>query len=160
MKKLTILLLVMFSISLIAQKDNSKRHEKREARFRELEKIKLLEVLDLDEETSVRFFVRKKKYEDEFRNYLDELKILYNNLETALEEGSSEDKLNSLVKKIIDSDIEMVKHKNNFFQSLDDILTPEQIARAILFERKFKKDIRDLLIERGRKKYFRNKSHK
>jgi hypothetical protein len=41
---------------------------------------------------------------------------------------------------------------------LFDILTVEQMAKLIIFEKKFKNDVKDLLIERGRRKFFNRKN--
>jgi glutaredoxin 2 len=157
MRRITIIFIIFLGLSLTAQNDSARKHRNFDKRFGELEKVKLLEILELDEETAVKFFTRKKQSQEQFKKHLDESKIIYDDLEKAIDDGSDKIKLNSLIQKIMEKDALMMKDKNKFIKSLDDILTPEQIAKVVLFDRKFKKDIRDLLLEHGRKKYFKDK---
>jgi hypothetical protein len=48
---------------------------------------------------------------------------------------------------------QIVQSKSDFISSLDDILTTEQIAKLIIFERRFKDELRRAMFK-GRK--FRN----
>ena len=55
MKYFVILLTILLSFTLVAQNKSGRKNGKFHKRFHELEKIKLLESLDLNEETSAKF---------------------------------------------------------------------------------------------------------
>ncbi len=127
-------------------------------RFMELEKIKLLETLNLDENTSVRFFTRRKKHLDEQKQLADKkdslLLELLNNFETG--EKQSDNYYKKMVRKINLLDKKLVDNKVNFINSLTDILSPKQIAKLVVFEFKFRKEIRDFFLNR-RKRLMKNR---
>jgi hypothetical protein len=60
-------------------------------RMEQLEKIKLLEVLDLDEETSVRFFARRNEFKEEHHKVMEERQALIFEMEQALRNEKSTD---------------------------------------------------------------------
>ena len=155
MKYIIIFLTILFSISIVAQNQSGRKRGKFHKKFIELEKIKLLESLDLDEETSAKFITRRNKSRDIQREKIDKIKKAYLELESAIEDQESESKLLELITKINTMETNLFNEKNSFIQSLADILNTEQIAKVVIFEQKFKRDIRDLLLERGRKKYLK-----
>ncbi len=48
----------------------------------------------------------------------------------------------------------LVENKTNFIKSLNDILSYEQIAKLVLFERKFREELRRAIFKDRRKKKF------
>lgn len=153
MKKLTILLFILINIGLFAQKDHTKNHRSFSKRFEELEKIKLLENLNLDEDTAIKFFAKRNKLKNSIEKIMDEREAIYTELEKFVDQKDVEHDYSSLIKKINASDIKLANMKTEFIVSLKNIFSEEQIAKYIIFERNFRKDIKNLLIEKGRKKY-------
>lgn len=153
MQKVIIIFVIIFSTLTIAQRkpDDHKHFGKK---FEELEKLKLLETLDLDEETAIKFFTRRKKSHKKVDELFKENHLIFKRMEEALE-NNKDTEYPSLVKKSTEIENKIMNEKLLFIKSLNDILTEEQILKVILFDHKFKKEIRNLLLERGRKKYFR-----
>src|SRR4030066_465995 len=79
----TLALLLFISVTIIPQKGKWRDEEMRE-KFEQLEKIKLIETLEMDEETTLRFFARRsehRKQQDEIqekiRQKIDNLDVIF-----------------------------------------------------------------------------------
>jgi hypothetical protein len=81
MKKIIILLIVIISVQFIeAQGQRHMFSEKANKKIEELEKIKLIEALKMDEETTCKFFSRRSQHKERMRElsglnkeYLDKM---------------------------------------------------------------------------------------
>lgn len=122
-------------------------------RMEQLEKIKLLEVLDLDEETSVRFFTRRNEFKEEHHKIMEERKELIFEMEQALREEKSTDEFNyeETMDKLAELEKKFIQQRIDFINSLSDILTVEQRAKLVVFESKFMGEVRKALMRRGGK---------
>lgn len=139
----------LLSVFINAQTSEDRRHKNR-AKLDQLEKVKLIEALDFSEESAVRFFARRndfKKEIDELENKSDDI---FNELEKTL--NSSDNKNETQQKKLINEHLmfrEKIEiRKKEFINSLNDLLTVEQISKYIIFERKFRDEIRKVLLKR------------
>jgi len=110
-------------------------------RLLQLERLKIIETLDLDEDVSIRFFARRKKHLDMQKKVADKkdslLLSLYNNFESG--EKKNDSYYSEMVNKINDLDRQLFESKIKFLRSLSDILTPKQIAKLVVFEFKFRR---------------------
>ncbi len=128
-----------------------------ERRIEELARIKLIETLQLDEETTVRFFSRR----NEHRLRIEKLKHKKNELLDSIEESISidasvndEKKYKKMIQDYFDIEMEFEKERKQFITSLSDILTENEICRFLVFERNFDRELRNLLMkhrQRGRR---------
>ena len=156
---INVLLLVFLSSMIIAQPHSNKRNKEFGKRFEDLEKIKLIEILDLDEERAIKFFSRRNEHKNRLNEIKSESEELLFEMEKSLEAEENKDQFTSPIKNSIEIESKFMNEKSNFYKSIQDILSQEQIVKLILFERKFKRNIRDLLIERGRKKFRRERDN-
>ena len=161
MKKLTIFLfLLLTSLITFGQSGNRTQRNSGE-KYRQLEKIKLLEVLDLDEELAIKFFIRKDKHHQDQRTILEKHKMILDELEAVLNnENKKETELAELIQQNEQLEIELCNGKNKFVNSVKNILSTEQIGKLILFEYKFKRDIRDMLIKGGKNRYLNRRGER
>ncbi len=157
--KMILVVLIVMSLTLYSQSDDKKKSTRHSKKYEQLEKIKLLEILNLDEESSIKFFVRRNQSREKIHQLINDLNTVYSELETLLEtEKESKSKYyDLLIEKALSIDKKIIEEKYYSLKSLSDILTKEQIAKVILFDRNFKKDVRNLLLERGRKKILEKK---
>ena len=151
---LMICLTVIASMQTFAQMGDGPPRHMRE-KLDQLEKIKLIEALDMDEETTLKFFSRRNEHQmkmDELVNRADEIIL---QMEVIFKSGKvyTEAELKSLINEANTIHNEIGQEKSKFINSLDDILTTEQIAKLIIFERRFKDELRRAMFK-GRK--FRN----
>lgn len=116
----------------------------------QLEKVKLIETLKMDEETTLRFFARRTEFLDKIQ-LLNKISMdLIDKLEKSFGENNlTESDYKNIIREFNNNDEQMFKEKMNFINSLNDILSEEQIAKMIVFEKKFKEEIRQIL-KKGR----------
>lgn len=141
-------LLLAFLIPLKAQE--RREHRMMDSKIEQLEKVKLIEALNLTEEQSVRFFARR----NEHRKEIEKLEMRSDELIRALEDMLDEqgDKNLSEQKKLLneflDIRVQIENKRKQFILSLNDILSVEQISRLVIFEKKFREEIRKILMKR------------
>jgi hypothetical protein len=133
-------------------------HRKFSDRFEELEKLKLLEILDLDEETAIKFFSRRNEMKKKITSIMDESEEINFRLIEIIENDGNKNEYENLIDQWFVLEEKLLNERLKFLKSLNNILSQEQIAKVIIFERKFKKDVRDLLIEKGRRRFFKEKN--
>ena len=154
--KLILLLSLIFIICSYAQMRHFDHQPGRE-KIEQLEKIKLIETLQMDEETTLRFFARRSEMMikvDSLRKQSDEIIIKMAKLVND-ENKNHSDELKTLINEFDGNQENMQKLRSNFVKSLGDILTTEKIAKMIIFDKNFKDELRRVLI-RGKKSKFRD----
>jgi len=145
--KITFLSLLLFA-NLFAQKDKWQDDNMRE-KFAELEKIKLIETLQMDEETTLRFFSRQSEHKNEQREMMDEIKQDIDDLHVMLKSGRpvTTEELKKKINDINDLELKLDQNRVAFINSLSDILSYEQIAQLIIFERTFRNEVRKMIMK-------------
>ena len=152
MRYLFVLLIYAYAIS--AQPYDMGKNEFSQ-RFQDLEKIKLLEILDMEEETAIKFFSRRNKMRKNIKSIFERGESIIEKMEISINESNDKSGLDKLISQSLKIEEEVYEERKEFIESLKEILKVDQIAKLILFEKKFKNDVRDLLIERGRRKFFK-----
>ena len=149
------ILLFLNSFTLAQNFDRANEWSRRHGKIEQLEKIRIIELLDLDEQTTLAFFSRRDEHHDQQRNLMDKRDLLYDELHKTF---NSKDKVDyqSKISEIFAVEREMLKHRENFFNSLNDILTEKQIAELIVFEVNFRTEMRHQFIKQTEKRKFRN----
>jgi len=144
---LIVLIVLFFSINLFSQKGKWRDEEMR-AKFEELENIKLIETLQMDEETTLRFFARKSEHKLQQYEIQEKIKSNIDNLDVLLKSGRAmtTEELKSKIDEINNLELQIDKNKVEFLNSLSDILSYEQIAEMIIFEKRFRNEVRKLLM--------------
>jgi len=146
----TVLLLQVIIYSQDEKKEDRDPREKIES----LEKIKLLETLDLDEETAIKFFARRNDHKEKMRTLMDEQDAQYHKIEDKLSSLTNENdpELKKMIGNYLSVYQKMDDERKRFFNSLSDILTLKQQAKLAIFERRFRQEIRDILFHPPRRK--------
>lgn len=151
MNKLFITLLMVILISSISfpQKMKEKGMKNRE-KLEQLEKIKLIEALDLDEETAIRFFARRNDSKQEIRELEKKSEDIISKLENSFnsEDKNQDETQRMLISEMLKTRESIESRRNQFINSLSDILTVEQTAKLIVFEKKFRDEIRNLILDK------------
>lgn len=147
-------LIILFAVSIVYPQKMRDRMMQKKDKLEQLEKVKLIEALDLNEDVAIKFFSRR----NESRNEIDLLEQKADDLLNEIEKSFNADQKSIEVKQkqmIFDylSTRESIDQKRHqFIKSLGDILTTEQICKLIVFEKKFRDEIRSLLLDRRRPK--------
>ena len=120
-------------------------------RIEQWERTKLIDALNLSEETAVRFFARKNENQKKIKEILDQRDDAIKDLEDDIRNGNQND---ASYKKKVDNLLSIENRigieRQNFIGSLGDLLSPLQIAKLVVFENKFRKEVRESLMGRGR----------
>lgn len=147
-------LIILFAVSIVYPQKMRDRMMQKKDKLEQLEKVKLIEALDLNEDVAIKFFSRR----NDSRNEIDLLEQKADDLLNEIEKSFNADQKSIEVKQkqmIFDylSTRESIDQKRHqFIKSLGDILTTEQICKLIVFEKKFRDEIRSLLLDRRRPK--------
>jgi hypothetical protein len=140
---------LLLTVMVTAQTQHKRMNhmQKVKNKIEELEKIKLIEILDLNDEVMIKFFNRRKDFieknsqlEEKKNKQIDNLRASIDNLD--------EQKGKVMIDEILATDEEIVKNRREFVYSLKDLLNNKQIAKFIIFERNFKKELKELLLKK------------
>jgi len=123
---------------------------KNREKLEQLEKIKLIESLDMDEDTSIRFFARRNESKREIQSLEKKTEDIIFELEKSFntEDKNQDEKQKQLISEMLKNRESIELKRNQFINSLGDILSTEQIAKLIVFEKKFRDEIRNVLFDR------------
>jgi hypothetical protein len=148
---LSLIVMLMLSATLLAQKGKWQDEEARE-RFEQLEKIKLIETLGMDEETTLRFFARRSEHRKQQDEIQEKIRQKIDNLDAMLKSGkvASVEEIKTNINEINNLQLQFDKGRVDFVNSLSEILSYEQIAKLVIFEKRFKNELRKLLIKERR----------
>ncbi len=148
-------LIIVSSIQSFSQMHDKPPQHMRD-KLIQLENIKIIEVLDMDEETTLRFFSRRNELQTKMEKLTEHADDIITQMEVIFKAGKvyTEAELKSLIVEANTIHTDIVQTKSDFINSLDDILTTEQIAKLIIFERRFKDELKRAMFK-GRK--YRNR---
>jgi len=148
---LAVSLIIVSSMQTFSQMHDKPPHHMRD-KLNQLEKIKLIEVLEMNEETTLRFFSRRSELQTKIDKLTERADKIITQMEIIFKAGKvyTEAELKSLIEEANTINTEIVQTRSDFINSLDDILTTEQIAKLIVFERRFKNELKRAMFK-GRK---------
>lgn len=121
-------------------------------KMEELKKIKLIETLQMDEETSIKFFSRRTEHIKKIEG-LNEHKDRQIEIIEDLVRNKKEGALKKAVEEYYQIKDKIHKERQNFFNSISDILTEEQLAKFIVFEERFRSEVSALLLKERNKRF-------
>jgi len=145
-----VLFVLFFLTSISFPQQMKERGMKNRDRLEQLEKIKLIESLDLDEETSIRFFARRNDSKNQIRELEKKAEDIISELERSYktDDTNQVEKQKQLISEILKTRESIETKRNEFIKSLDDILSTDQIAKLIVFEKNFRDEIRNILFDK------------
>ena len=137
------------SIEAFAQFEEGPPPHKMREKILQLEKIKLIEALQMDEETTLRFFARRSETEKSIDGLMKNLDDLLDKIDqmTSGDNQPKDEELKPLIKEVAGIRLKIEQKKADFVNSLDDILTTKQIARFVVFEKKFREELAKSLMK-------------
>ncbi|MCK5742481.1 MAG: hypothetical protein KAH48_09705, partial [Chlorobi bacterium] len=121
------------------QRGRGMRDADMQKKIREVKKIKLLEILNMDEETSDKFMAKYSFYDKKIaaeKNKIDKVSI---KLQDAIDNKSSEKVLSERIKAMEDIRSNLYSLHKEMSAEMKTILSTEQYAKFIVFEHRFMK---------------------
>ncbi|MBC8213024.1 MAG: hypothetical protein ISR90_06095 [Candidatus Marinimicrobia bacterium] len=114
-----------------------------------MKKWKLTEYLNLTEEQAEKFFPRLNEMENRLKDINEKKKTLTKELNNMSERDDVKNKrINQIIDEIYELEVDKLKVRKTHFKNIDDILSTEQKAKYTVFEKKFKKRMKDQFRER------------
>ena len=151
MKKLILLIISATLLQGMVFPQGREHHKQIREKIEQLEKIKIIETLKMDEQTTLKFFARRTEFRDKLKDLMDKENDLLDKMDNFIK--SSKDKNNSkyqgLTEQYFDLEQKIFDAKKSFITSLSDILSQEQIAKLLVFQRQFREEVREILFKRG-----------
>jgi hypothetical protein len=141
--RIVLIIIALSSVIISAQKNQMKPYQ----RLEQLEKAKLIEVLDIDEETAIKFFARRNENQKVMRDLMKDREAILKDLENNLKVKPANDNYYvDQVTRIHEIEKQMALAKEKFIKSLTDLLNPQQIAKLAVFEFKFRREVAQTLM--------------
>ncbi len=107
-------------------------------------KMRLIEVLKLSEEESVRFFAKQSAHEEKMKDIMDERNDVLNDMEDVLDKKAQKD-LPKLIDKVKELDQKVFQERQRYQDDVAKLLSTDKFAKFIIFERNFGKQMRDAM---------------
>ena len=120
-------------------------------------KWQLTEYLDLGENQAEKFFPKMNTYEKNIKQINSKIKALRDTLEKQINTSSTSNMQNrNNIKEIKELEKQKIDLRAEYYLSLEGILEPNQVSKLMIFEKKFRKTLKDKL----KKAPNRNKKNK
>ncbi len=144
---LGILFVITFVFSNYGQEFRHPMQKEARGKIDELEKIKLIDALQMNEETTLRFFARRSEYQNRLRELSKKADEQLDKISDYIKDKG--DKNSTALKKMINDYLgygeAIAREKTNFINSLSDILTYDQISKLLVFEKRFREELRKII---------------
>ncbi len=143
---IALLVILLSTSSTIAQPP-----EKARERIEAFKKMRMLEVMELSGETADRFIVRYNDYDKELKNKISVFENAVDELEKAVAAKSSEKTIKEKSEVLINAQKEVFNFIANRGNHFKEILNTEQLAKYLIFEKRFEDKLREMLLENPKK---------
>lgn len=141
MKNNYLLFILLTAIGLFSFKTVYSQDDFRE-KLQEIKIEKLTKKLELDETTKAVFIDKYKTFADVIRKLNKKRANAYIKMTENIESGSG---LDSIVNNLLEYEKQINDKRESFVADMKTILNAQQIAKMIVFERKFNKELKKLL---------------
>ncbi|MFA7420760.1 MAG: hypothetical protein WCZ90_13840 [Melioribacteraceae bacterium] len=156
MKIVHVLLIVLLPVIFLQAQGMRRQSADPKAleKIEQLENAKLIKMLDLNEEDAVRFFARRKEYLTKMHDYLRQRREFVDSTGELLKEDEKAGgkKCRDKIEEVFDLEAKIFKEKRNYYKSLANLISPKQILQLMIFEERFRREVREKLMGRSNKK--------
>ena len=114
------------------------------ARLEQFKKIRMMEELRLNEETSIRFFARYNKHQEEMKKLNEKKNDAINQLERLYKGDGADAEYEKVFKELFDLEKNTRELREKYLDDLKEVLTRKQIAQYLVFERNFYQNLREI----------------
>lgn len=129
-------------------------------RIAEFLKMKLLEFLDLDEETSNKFLPKYSQSEKIIGEKHQKLQDAVLDLEYLLRKKAKKEDIQKQTQAVMEAQQDLTNAMFEQQKEIKSVLNDEQFAKFLVFINRFREEIQKFLIKRAKGKAFQNKEEK
>lgn len=120
-------------------------------RIEQIKKVKLLDILELDEETSTKFLAKYNEIERKIKEKSEELEQAIEKLNNRIQENAPSQELTKVTEQVLNIQKELQNLHLSKITEMKSILDEKRYAKFIVFENTFHKDLQRKVIEAMRK---------
>ena len=135
------------TVPTLAQETQPAQQGRAFERVEQFKKIRLMEVLDLDEQSSIKFFARYDKYEQQLRDLRQKQVQTFAQIQTLRKAKAADTEYTKVVNDLLALDTQFEDVKTKYVGELKEVLTSKQLAEYLAFEYRFQQNLRDLARE-------------
>ncbi len=145
-----VIVFLLFGL-MFSQNKQHKKMNLRHHKMDKIERLKIIEVLGLNEETAVKFINLHKEMRNKFYLLRTKKREILNSIHEI--QSLSEKEAEQYVVKLQNLEKETLLLRNNFISDMSKFLTYKQILEIMIFEKKFRDEITNYFMKRrGRMK--------
>ena len=149
---LTITLVLFAFIGRAAAQDALPFEGPATERIEQYKKIRLMEFLKLDEETSIRFFSRYNRFVEDLKVLNDRKNAYIDELQVMVRREASEQDFEEQFGELEALGAETMELRKAYLDDLSALLPTKKVAAYVVFERNFYRNLRDLLREAAKER--------
>ena len=138
---------LLLSVTLVHAQPGRMSEQRPFERIEQWKKVRLIEMLDLKEEQSVRFFARLNEHENVKRELMKDKGEALDKIERLVRNHADEKEFDKVFPEVAAADARIAEEGRKFFDGLADILSAEQRGKLLLFERHFERELREAMRE-------------
>jgi len=124
-------------------------------RIEQFKRVRLIEVLKMDEETSVRFIARYSKYTENLRSIQKDHNALIDKLQDMNKSNVSNSDIEQVIKDIGMNEEKIAETRSKFLEELKSVISIKQVAGYVVFERNFNKNLREIMRDIAKERWNR-----
>ena len=114
-------------------------------RVEQFKKIRLMEVLNLDEEHSIKFFVRYNKYQELLRDLRKQQAQALARVQELRKSKAADSEYDKMVDELLLLESQINDAKSKYVEELKGVLTSKQLVEYLVFEARFQQNLRELV---------------
>ncbi len=114
-------------------------------RVEQFKKIRLMEVLGLDEQTSIRFFARYGKHQRALQDLRRTQMQALGRVQALRKSKAADAEYGKVIQELLSLEGEGRDAKMKYIDELREVLSSKQIAEYLVFEMRFQQNLRELI---------------
>jgi hypothetical protein len=148
-RKAGMMLLVLAAISAqsVAQENPPQGQGRALERVEQFKKIRLMEVLNLDEQNSIKFFARYNKYQEHLRDLRKKQVQALGQVQSLRKSNAADAEYDKMVDELLSLESQINEAKAKYVEELKPVLTSKQLVEYLVFEARFQQNLRELARE-------------
>lgn len=160
MKKMLLLMIVILAPALLSAQPPGMRGQKKHPRREQIEILriwKMTEELDLTEEQAGNFFPRLRADDKNIEKLEVERQSIFQELHREAMRGGIDGKvLDKKIERISVIEEKILRNRVNFIKNLDDLLSPDQRAKLMVFRHRFRDRMENMMREARKNRQMMN----
>ena len=164
MKKMLLLIIIILAPAILFAQPRGMRGQKMSPRREQIAMLriwKMTEELELTEDQAGRFFPRLRTDDKNIEELEMERQSIFRELHKEAMKGGMADKdLNEKIESISAIEVIILRNRVDFIKNLDDLLSPDQRAKLMVFRHRFRDRMENMMREARKNKQMRNNLRK